>query len=57
MAPPRPKARTPTSSTCAPGSRLRAAGNKAGAAAALNAVTGPRAGIAKYWLLYLQTKG
>ena len=39
------------------GIALAAAGNKAGAAAALNSVTGPRAGIAKYWLLYLQTKG
>jgi tetratricopeptide (TPR) repeat protein len=39
------------------GIALAAAGNKAGASTAFNAVTGPRAGIAKYWLLYLQTKG
>ena len=38
------------------GIALAAAGNKAGASSALSAVTGPRAGIAKYWLLYLQTK-
>lgn len=38
------------------GIALAAAGNKAGASTALSAVTGPRAGIAKYWLLYLQTK-
>ena len=39
------------------GIALAAAGDKAGASAAFNAVTGPRAGVAKYWLLYLQTKG
>ncbi len=36
------------------GMALARAGDKAGATAALNAVTGPRAGIAKYWLLYVQ---
>jgi tetratricopeptide (TPR) repeat protein len=36
------------------GMALARAGDKAGAAAALNAVTGPRADIAKFWLLYLQ---
>ena len=38
------------------GMALARSGDKAGATAALNAVTGPRADIAKYWLLYLQTK-
>ena len=37
------------------GMALARAGDKAGATAAFNAVTGPRADIAKYWLLYLQT--
>jgi tetratricopeptide (TPR) repeat protein len=37
------------------GMALARAGDKAGAIAALNAVTGPRADIAKYWLLYVQT--
>jgi len=37
------------------GMALARSGDKAGASAALNAVTGPRAEIAKYWLLYLQT--
>jgi len=37
------------------GMALARTGDKAGAAAAFNAVTGPRADIAKYWLLYLQT--
>jgi len=37
------------------GMALARAGDKAGATAAFNAVTGPRAEIAKYWLLYLQT--
>lgn len=35
------------------GVALIRAGDKAGARAALNAVSGPRAGIAKYWLLYV----
>jgi hypothetical protein len=35
---------------------LTRAGDKPGATAALNAVTGARADIAKYWLLYLQSK-
>jgi len=35
------------------GMALARAGDKPGATAALNAVTGPRADIAKYWLLYL----
>jgi len=39
------------------GMALARAGDKAGATAALNAVTGPRAEIAKYWLLYLSTHG
>ncbi len=38
------------------GMALTRAGDKPGATAALNAVTGPRADIAKYWLLYLQSK-
>jgi tetratricopeptide (TPR) repeat protein len=36
------------------GMALARAGDKPGATAALNAVTGPRAGIAKLWLLYVQ---
>jgi tetratricopeptide (TPR) repeat protein len=36
------------------GMALARAGDKSGATAALNAVTGPRAGIAKLWLLYVQ---
>jgi tetratricopeptide (TPR) repeat protein len=36
------------------GIALARAGDKAGATAALNAVTGPRADIAKYWLIYVQ---
>ena len=39
------------------GMALARAGDKAGAAAALNAVTGARADIAKYWLLYSQQHG
>ncbi len=39
------------------GMALARSGDKAGATAAFNAVSGPRADIAKYWLLYLQTKG
>jgi hypothetical protein len=31
-------------------------GDKAGATAALNAVSGPQADLAKYWLLYASTK-
>lgn len=38
------------------GMALARAGDKAGATAALNAVTGPRAELAKYWLLYLSTR-
>lgn len=37
------------------GMALARLGDKAGATAALNAVTGPRAEIAKYWLLYVQS--
>lgn len=37
------------------GMALARAGDKAGAEAALNAVGGQRAEIAKYWLIYLQT--
>jgi tetratricopeptide (TPR) repeat protein len=39
------------------GMALTRAGDKAGAATALNAVTGPRAHIAKLWLTYLNQKG
>lgn len=39
------------------GMALARAGDKAGATAALNAVTGPRADIAKFWLTYLAQKG
>jgi hypothetical protein len=39
------------------GIALAAAGDKAGATAALNAVGGQRADIAKFWLLYLRSKG
>jgi predicted Zn-dependent protease len=38
------------------GMALARAGDKAGATAALNAVTGPRAELAKYWLVYLATR-
>jgi tetratricopeptide (TPR) repeat protein len=38
------------------GMALARAGDKAAATAAFNAVTGARADIAKYWLLYLQSK-
>jgi tetratricopeptide (TPR) repeat protein len=38
------------------GMALARAGDKAGATAALNAVTGPRAEIAKYWLAYVNQK-
>ena len=37
------------------GMALARSGDKAGATAALNAVTGPRVEIAKYWLTYLST--
>jgi tetratricopeptide (TPR) repeat protein len=37
------------------GMALARSGDKAGATAALNAVTGPRAELAKYWLIYLNT--
>jgi tetratricopeptide (TPR) repeat protein len=36
------------------GMALARSGDKAGATAAFNAVTGPRADLAKYWLMYLQ---
>lgn len=36
------------------GMALARGGDKAGAAAAFNSVTGPRADIAKLWLIYLQ---
>ena len=39
------------------GIALAAAGDTSAATAALNSVDGPRAGVAKYWLLYLQNKG
>jgi tetratricopeptide (TPR) repeat protein len=38
------------------GMALALSGDKAGATAAFNAVTGPRAGIAQYWLAYLAQK-
>ena len=38
------------------GMALARAGDKAGSTAALSAVTGPRAEVAKYWLTYLQTQ-
>jgi len=37
------------------GMALARSGDKAGATAALNAVTGPRAEVAKYWLAYVST--
>ena len=37
------------------GMALARAGDKAGATAAFNAVTGPRADVAKFWLLYLNS--
>ena len=37
------------------GMALARAGDKAGATAALNAVTGPRADVAKYWLAYVSS--
>ena len=39
------------------GMALARSGDKAGAASALKAVSGPRAEIAKYWLLYVQPNG
>jgi tetratricopeptide (TPR) repeat protein len=39
------------------GMALARAGDKAGATAALNGVTGPRADIAKFWLTYVNQKG
>lgn len=39
------------------GIALARAGDKAGATAALKSVTGPQAGVAIYWLLYLEQKG
>jgi Flp pilus assembly protein TadD len=39
------------------GMALARAGDKAGATAAFNAVTGGRSEIAKLWLLYLQQHG
>lgn len=39
------------------GMALARAGDKAGATAAFNAVTGPRADIAKFWLAYVQQHG
>jgi TolA-binding protein len=36
------------------GMALARAGDKAGATAAFNAVNGPRADIAKFWLVYVQ---
>jgi tetratricopeptide (TPR) repeat protein len=38
------------------GMALARSGDKAGATAAFNAVTGPRADVAKYWLLYVNQK-
>ena len=39
------------------GMALARAGDKAGATAALNAVSGPQANTAKYWLIWLNTQG
>ena len=39
------------------GMALARSGDKAGATTALNAVTGPRSAIAKYWLTYVAQKG
>jgi tetratricopeptide (TPR) repeat protein len=38
------------------GMALARQGDKAGATAAFNAVTGPRADVAKYWLIYVNQK-
>jgi Flp pilus assembly protein TadD len=39
------------------GMALARSGDKAGATTALNAVTGPRADIAKFWLAYVNQHG
>jgi tetratricopeptide (TPR) repeat protein len=39
------------------GMALARKGDKAGATSAFNAVSGPLSGVAKYWLVYLATKG
>jgi len=39
------------------GMALARSGDKAGAATALNAVTGSQAGIAKFWLIWLNSQG
>ena len=39
------------------GMALARAGDKAGAAAALNAVAGPQANVAKYWLIWVNSQG
>ena len=39
------------------GMALAQSGDKAGATAAFNAVSGPLSGIAKYWLIYVQQHG
>ena len=39
------------------GVALATSGDKAGATAALKSVTGARAGVAEFWMLYLQNKG
>jgi hypothetical protein len=39
------------------GMALARAGDKAGATTALNAVTGPRADVAKFWLTYVNQRG
>jgi tetratricopeptide (TPR) repeat protein len=39
------------------GMALARAGDKAGATAALNAVSGPKANIAKYWLIWVNAQG
>ena len=49
--------RTPISSTLRLGAALALAGQRAEAEAAFRAVTGPRAELAQYWLLWLQSRG
>jgi tetratricopeptide (TPR) repeat protein len=39
------------------GMALARSGDKTGATAALNSVTGPRSDVAKYWLIYVNQKG
>ena len=39
------------------GEALARSGDKAGATAAFNAVTGPQAEVAKFWLVYVQRQG